>query len=1363
MTGKRVKSFLMALVMLLGLLPMTLVSASAEEEELPSYNAITDFSATDNPNGVWSFQYKSGASFVNMAKRNENDGWTNGDAGTLQITGSYFTAWNNSATYETVISFTAPYSGTISVSMANGGVKRYNAGQTPKFKLYKNSEVLMEELVPAGDGCLTEAQELTVVKGDVIRFATMRSAANASGHAILNPAVTYTEVKPGYNAVMDFSATENPNGVWSFQYWTGSAYANMTKRDQNDGWTNASAGPITVGDSYFTTWSASATYETVIAFAAPYTGTISISMVNGGVKRYNDAQTPRFKLYKNSEVLMDELVPTGAGVFTEARELTVTRGDVIRFATMRSAAGASGHALLNPTVTYTEVMPSYDAIADFSATENPNGVWSFQYKSGASFVNMTKRDQNDGWTNGNAGILQITGSYFTAWNNSATYETIIAFTAPYTGTISVSMANGGVKRYNASQTPKFKLYKNSEVLMEELIPTGNGCLTEAQELTVEKGDVIRFATMRSNQSQSGHAILNPEVSYTEIKPDPYNAFVDFSLAENPNGVWKYQYKSGASYVDMTETNGADAWTYAPSGSMQKAAGTSYLTSWNLSATLENVLTFTAPYSGTIRITMTNGGVKARDGGQTPRFKLYYNDDTLMDVSSITTAGCFTEAKELVVREGDEIRFATMRTLQGSSGHAIFNPKIVYTSLEEPETFGTTTYYVSSTDGSDDYTGTSVNTPFRSLSKLADLELTADTYICLKAGDTWTDEQLVLNHVSGTKASPVVVTKYGTGDDPVLDLDRTEDAGTATSELAVPVVLLKNAAGLEIRDLYITGSGVGIDFHYENSFNNEYIKVADCTFKDLTGFHQADERTRGVADRYLTAGAVCVSTTNNCFGVTDPSVIGFYLDNCLSDNCGSLIVGNQSPYLLNESQGVNINGTYITNCTMSGNDYYGTILGGNGGYMDNCVIEDCGDDATGGFTPGTAGIMISGKNFAIINTKITGQQRAGIPHDGIGIDLEHSCDNVVISNCWFENNAGAGVMFYESKKGSVGANTNCVVENCTFKDNSTEAATSSHPYCDVYIVAKEEYSASNCRIENNRYYYSGAGSYVFVRESQAAPAVANTIQNNTEFDGSGTFVANAALTATYAATYADYNASTYTADMRTGRAAPLHSYAYASHTHSSEFGAASTIWKYRYYDLTESPAVWGNMTYSGANTRWEYGAGFVSATATMPNTYGVITTQFIAPQTGRICISMSGILQLWHQNNANNDGVYITVLNGDKQLICDPIKLTKASATRAFTPVYVDVAAGEIIYFCVSKIETNAADGTSINPVIEYIYTFDTVDETADVNVADLARLIKHVTGAEVTVDAYNADVNGDGACNSTDATLMREFLTGVYN
>ncbi|MBN1887391.1 MAG: hypothetical protein JW850_05355 [Thermoflexales bacterium] len=73
----------------------------------------------------------------------------------------------------------------------------------------------------------------------------------------------------------------------------------------------------------------------------------------------------------------------------------------------------------------------------------------------------------------------------------------------------------------------------------------------------------------------------------------------------------------------------------------------------------------------------------------------------------------------------------------------------------------TTYYVSSSDGSDDYDGLSPSTPFETIAKVNALDLQPGDSVLFKCGDTWQVEQLVISK-SGTETSPITFGAYPEG-------------------------------------------------------------------------------------------------------------------------------------------------------------------------------------------------------------------------------------------------------------------------------------------------------------------------------------------------------------------------------------------------------------------------------------------------------------------------------------------------------------------------------------------------------------------------------------------------------------------------
>lgn len=92
-------------------------------------------------------------------------------------------------------------------------------------------------------------------------------------------------------------------------------------------------------------------------------------------------------------------------------------------------------------------------------------------------------------------------------------------------------------------------------------------------------------------------------------------------------------------------------------------------------------------------------------------------------------------------------------------------------------------------------------------------------------------------------------------------------------------------------------------------------------------------------------------------------------------------------------------------------------------------------------------MLNCMNSEINNTAVTNTLSPnGI--DGCGNDFEQSCRNVFVDTCNISNNAGSGIMFYDSKI-STGGNYDCKVTNCTFNNNSI--GDSNNPDCHIFVV------------------------------------------------------------------------------------------------------------------------------------------------------------------------------------------------------------------------------------------------------------------------------------------------------------------------
>lgn len=89
--------------------------------------------------------------------------------------------------------------------------------------------------------------------------------------------------------------------------------------------------------------------------------------------------------------------------------------------------------------------------------------------------------------------------------------------------------------------------------------------------------------------------------------------------------------------------------------------------------------------------------------------------------------------------------------------------------DEPELIeGKGTYYIDAQKGDDSNDGTSEDKAWKTFENVKRLRLNGGGKVLLKAGCTWNGEQFLLQESKGTKDEPIIVGRYGEGDDPVIN-------------------------------------------------------------------------------------------------------------------------------------------------------------------------------------------------------------------------------------------------------------------------------------------------------------------------------------------------------------------------------------------------------------------------------------------------------------------------------------------------------------------------------------------------------------------------------------------------------------------
>lgn len=300
-----------------------------------------------------------------------------------------------------------------------------------------------------------------------------------------------------------------------------------------------------------------------------------------------------------------------------------------------------------------------------------------------------------------------------------------------------------------------------------------------------------------------------------------------------------------------------------------------------------------------------------------------------------------------------------------------------------------TYYVSS-GGNDGYSGLSIATAWKTISKLNTIDFEPGDIVLFEAGSVFSGNLLLLAEDAGTPWNPVLFSSYGTGRSTIA-------AGNSYGIKAY------NCAGIRIANLNITGSGptinnaIGIDIFMDVPSNLSYLRIDSC---NVSGFKISGVQF-GAWDTY--AGFTDVRVTYvNSFNNGGAGMSSFGFNNVI--NHKNVYVGYSSFY---DNRGR----TDVTN-TNTGS---GIVLSG----IDNAVIEYCEayNNGENNSNPagGPVGIWFYLVKNGIIQYCESHHNRTGTA-DGGGFDIDGGSQNCIIQYCYSHDNAGPGYLLAEYGSG-----------------------------------------------------------------------------------------------------------------------------------------------------------------------------------------------------------------------------------------------------------------------------------------------------------------------------------------------------------
>lgn len=345
-----------------------------------------------------------------------------------------------------------------------------------------------------------------------------------------------------------------------------------------------------------------------------------------------------------------------------------------------------------------------------------------------------------------------------------------------------------------------------------------------------------------------------------------------------------------------------------------------------------------------------------------------------------------------------------------------------------------TYYISSSRGNDENDGLSEDTPFKTLTKVSQLELKPGSKLLLRASDVW-QRQMLMPKGSGTREKPIVIGTYGTGAKPIIS--------PGYSNNTIYGIRIVNGSGYEIRGLEIMNCYGGIVFWYENTYNHKYILIEDCYVHQVTGTTTGwgggwDQKMP--VDLVMASG-ICINGSDaygNSRICEDITIRNTKIDRC---DVGIQFIsrdhdfsGKWNYHGKDKTTSNSFHDVKIANCDVTRS--YRT-----GGICISCVSKlDARDllvDETGyqgvGMYWGVAGFQVSRVSDSLIENCTFSNTIKGSSPDGQGFDFESDNQNVTVRKCRFLNNDAAGLLCFGGTW--PGANAGNVVDDCYFEGNN----------------------------------------------------------------------------------------------------------------------------------------------------------------------------------------------------------------------------------------------------------------------------------------------------------------------------------------
>lgn len=384
---------------------------------------------------------------------------------------------------------------------------------------------------------------------------------------------------------------------------------------------------------------------------------------------------------------------------------------------------------------------------------------------------------------------------------------------------------------------------------------------------------------------------------------------------------------------------------------------------------------------------------------------------------------------------------------------------------------TATYYISPS-GNDSHSGTSAQTPWRTLDKVNATDLNPGDKVLFQAGNDYPGNLLLTAEDAGTPKQPVVIASFGSGRARIK-------AGDGSG------VTVRNAGGVVVENLIVmgddyrtnVGSGIKIINELPNNHKLEYIRVHNVEatgfgrqkyetgysvgspngYGAVVGGYAVDESKSGYRDIRITN---CDVHQNEYFGIL---ITGYYVEDPTTYANSNVYVGYCKMY---DNPG---DPEFLV--THSGSGIL--MLDVDGGMIEYCEAYNNGYDCRSR-AGGPVGIWACVANNVIIQYCESHHNRTGGRADGGGFDFDGGTTNSIMQYNYSHDNDGPGYLICSYEDAPHTYNNNIFRYNISVNDCRKAASGS---IC-FWSGSPEDDPIHDTQIYGNTVYISDGPAIVF---------------------------------------------------------------------------------------------------------------------------------------------------------------------------------------------------------------------------------------------------------------------------------------------